>query len=409
MRKDAKRILVLANDVTGGGAERVAETQMRLLHGCVGLVVAAATCGAEPAVLGENSHYRLRHFLETPWTRVAGTLGAGLNRAEMRRCLTEFHPDLVHMHAFVQFSPGALAELLAFKRETGCRVFLTHHTYNYVCPNDALFTYHAGAVCEKCVGGAKTHILYDRCYGSALGSIGKYLQKRRFYRIFRNGLVDVHIAPGEFMRDVLLREDPNLTVEVVSNPCLRGVRQTIPRKTNGKITYFGRMSREKNVAALVAAMEMLQEPYRLLLVGDGPESDSLERQIRESAARERIRFCRGFLPAKELYETIRDAQYYVLPSIWYENSPVAIIEALDLGMIPLVSGIGGMRELIEHIGIGDCFEPGRADAIARTVRRAMESGAGELQMADTTRRQRLEGFTEARFLEKTLSLYERWE
>jgi glycosyltransferase involved in cell wall biosynthesis len=431
-----EKLLIIVNDLTGGGVERVAETNIRLMLECGDFDVAAATvapvacvAGIEPGGGKETpafSNFIFKNALKTKFSKVTGSLGMGFNAKNMESCLQRFRASVVHIHSYVHFSPAALKVLLAYKKQTGCKVVMTHHNFSYICPNDALFNYRTKTVCEKCVGSGRPFIVADRCYGSFAGSCGKYMQKRAFNKIFAAGLVDAHIAPSFFMRDKLLEKFPSLPVSVIHNPCLQDCSMRAKKKEPGKIVYFGRISREKNVAAAVRAVAQSKSSVQLLVVGDGACAAELESMIALRGAHGRVRFMRGFLAREQLYDAAGDAEYFILPSLWYENSPVAVIEALGMGMAPLLSNRGGMREILDWAGTGQGFEPESVDSIAQAIDRAVAAsaagrhcGAGAAKGAagaamredaarpggDLCRKTSLKDFTEPEYLRRIMRVY----
>src|SRR6185437_17120785 len=123
-----------------------------------------------------------------------------------------------------------------------------------------------------------------------------------------------------------------------------------------------RLTVEKGVRVALAAMA--QVPRRLgielTIAGKGP----LEDEVRTAAARDpRIRFL-GFIEGEEKYRALTRAGYLLLPSLWYENAPVAIIEAAAYGLGVIGSAIGGIPEFIEPNRTGLLFPPGDVKSLA---------------------------------------------
>ena len=75
----------------------------------------------------------------------------------------------------------------------------------------------------------------------------------------------------------------------------------------------------------------------------------------------------GFKSGEELKQIILKAQAVVIPSIWYENMPLSLLEALNLGKPVLASRIGGLPEIIQEGKNGYLFNPGEAIDLAEKI------------------------------------------
>lgn len=406
MKVKKKRVLIMVNSLTGGGVERVAATQLYLLAGSNQFDVAVATCSSDAIKDVEYQTYTFHNVLSSVANKIVGTFGLGINVKEMRNCLNSFKPDIIHIHAFIHFGPAALIEILNYKQKSNCKVILTHHTFSYVCPNDSFFNYRTNKICELCLDHSNSTIVLNNCYNNIFGSVAKYMQKEKLYNLFKQNMIDVHIAPSRFMREKLLSKYPQLQIHIIYNPCLEKVNKNISKKQQGKVVYFGRISREKNVAALIRAFEHHDlEHFNLVVIGTGPAEKELEELINRSRAKKQIQFINRFVSVKELYPLIADAQFFVLPSSWYENSPVSIIESLNLGIIPIVSNHGGMKELLDITGIGYGIIPEDPDTIAHALLMARTSYDNNICTFFETIEEKLSLFTWRKYFEELVAFY----
>lgn len=108
-----------------------------------------------------------------------------------------------------------------------------------------------------------------------------------------------------------------------------------------RVLYVGRLHPEKNLRALVLAMEGL--PAELHLVGEGPQRAELESLAAQRKLR--VRF-RGQVANAELPGLIRQATVFVLPSRG-EHHPKSLIEAMACGAAVVGTDAPGIRELID--------------------------------------------------------------
>jgi glycosyltransferase involved in cell wall biosynthesis len=131
------------------------------------------------------------------------------------------------------------------------------------------------------------------------------------------------------------------------------------------VVFAGRLSPEKGVDTLIEAVGRVPA-VRLHVAGEGPDRGRLE-DIADRTAGGRVRFL-GRLDANEVDAVINDALAVVLPSRWYENQPMIVLEAFARGVPVVVTDIGGTPELVRHGVDGLLVPPDDADALAAALR-----------------------------------------
>jgi glycosyltransferase involved in cell wall biosynthesis len=118
-----------------------------------------------------------------------------------------------------------------------------------------------------------------------------------------------------------------------------------------------------------------------------------------------VRF-HGKLGKNELTSLIRSARAVVLPSLWYENAPMGLLEAYALGRPVIASRIGGLPELIREGETGATVPPGDIESLAATMTRF--AAAPKVQLAEMGARGRAwveDEFSEASYLARISNLY----
>jgi glycosyltransferase involved in cell wall biosynthesis len=93
-------------------------------------------------------------------------------------------------------------------------------------------------------------------------------------------------------------------------------------------------------------------------VGTGPQ----EAELRAQFAAEPWCTFTGFVNQADLSNIMQESDVLCVPSIWFENSPGVLIQALGLGLPVLGSNIGGIPELVEHGRNGLVLPPGDVEA-----------------------------------------------
>jgi glycosyltransferase involved in cell wall biosynthesis len=138
-----------------------------------------------------------------------------------------------------------------------------------------------------------------------------------------------------------------------------------PRYSPGNyFLYLGRLSDEKGLSTLIEAfMNVTFDKTNLMIVGEGPIRNQLEKVAK---ADPRIRFT-GYLSGNTLKETTRNALAVIVPSEWYENAPLSILESFAFGKPVIGSRIGGIPEMIDDGVNGLLFESGNADDLTKKL------------------------------------------
>ena len=311
--------------------------------------------------------------LDTPWRKYfpqnMGTLmaftrpfGSREVKDKFGRLLDDFRPDVVHLHNIhTQLSP-AIAELAHGK---GAKVVWTLHDYKLLCPRyDCLRG--GKEICERCFGGDKTPCRANRCMkGSALASWIGYKEAMAWNRGRLEACTDTFVCPSRFMAGKMMqggfRKDK---LQVLCNFMdTERCRRADYGKKDDYYCYVGRLSHEKGVATLIAAAARL--PHRLKVVGGGPLLEPLKAESERLEAN--IEFV-GHKPWEEIKEIVGRARFAVIPSEWYENNPLSVIEAECLGTPVLGAHIGGIPELIEESVNGMAFESRNVEDLAEKIK-----------------------------------------
>jgi glycosyltransferase involved in cell wall biosynthesis len=150
-----------------------------------------------------------------------------------------------------------------------------------------------------------------------------------------------------------------------------------PPTTDGsfRILFVGRLVQRKGVTHLIEAVRRLPADLRaeLIVIGDGPERQTLAEQVHANALDERVDI-RGRVPEGALREAYAAASVFVLPAIVDERGEteglgVVLLEAMSYGIPVVGSDIGGITDIIENEESGLLVPPADAEQLARTLER----------------------------------------
>lgn len=372
------RILQIAHDHadwTPGGSEIVAQDLARALAAEPGiaarLLVAATSLQRPDAAPGSLGAKGDDLVLRTgAYDRFAMTRLDGADWIDgLRRALAAVRPDIAHLHGVDRIG----AEIVPALRRLSprCRIVLTLHDYAPICPNDGLMlTRPEGARCRFASPDA-----CGRCFPE-LGAVRHALRKAQLQALLAG--VDVFVAPSAFLRDRYVDWGIAASrIEIVPNAVAIAAPPEEPRREGprNRFAFFGNVLPHKGPLTLLAAAARLREAGEDVPVtihgGLGWTDDAFRAAFAAAlaAAGPAARHA-GPYGRDEATGLMRQADWIVAPSLWWENAPLVLAEARAAGRPAIVSGVGGMAEQVEHGRNGLHTPPGDPIALAETMRAA---------------------------------------
>jgi glycosyltransferase involved in cell wall biosynthesis len=281
-------------------------------------------------------------------------------KKKIRKVIKETKPDIAHLHnIYHQLSPSILGELKKFN----IPMVMTAHDLKFLCPNYKL--YHNGNICEKCRVLRFYHAIIGRCvkgslYGSTLCALEMYLHK--FLHLYNN--IQKIICPSLFYKMKFIQFGfPSEKLIHIPN----FVSTTEYPPSNNASNYFiflGRLVSEKGLMTLIAAMRKIKGS-ELYIIGEGSARKELEAEATKNG-NDNIKFL-GFQSGKKLLSLISGAMFMVMPSEWYENCPLSVLEAFSAGKPVIAANVGGLPEIVEDGVNGLLFKMGDADDLSEKI------------------------------------------
>jgi glycosyltransferase involved in cell wall biosynthesis len=316
-------------------------------------------------------HTRRQEFDDVLWT----AQDKRLYTQDWRAFLVASRPDVVHFHHHLLLG----SEMIRETRRTLPRVGIVYtlHDFLPICHNDGQMvrtgTYE---LCDE-ASPRRCHECFPEIAAPTF-----FLRERLVKAAFE--LVDLFIAPSEQLREryidwgipaekVLHEPYGRALVSPLADPPEAGHRR--------RVGFFGRISPFKGVDVLLRAMKIIQEQdakARLLMCGTNLEiqsravRDEILHLLEETAAS--VSF-RGRYDPLELPALMSSVDWVVVPSIWWENAPLVIDEAMMHRRPVICSGFGGMAEKVRDGVNGLHFQVRDPESLALTIRRATESPA----------------------------------
>lgn len=297
--------------------------------------------------------------------------------------LREFRPDVFHGHNLI----GLSAALPRIAKKAGATTVVTLHDHWGFCFKNTLLKT-ATTVCED----------YSRC-AECLPLIddganrGIPIRMRKDFLAIALEDVDAFVSPSQYLADTYIKSGlPADRLHVIPYGIdldrFRGVQDDRSPADRLRVSFVGALYPHKGVKTLVESLGHLADNAALTVnvVGSGSERERCE-QILDRCGRSRwVRFW-GQVGHDRIEEVYRETDVFVLPSIWPENQPVSITEAMACGLPAIVSHLGGMPELVENDVTGKVFQAGDPVDLARCIQFFLDdpSRVGKFAHAAKTR------------------------
>jgi glycosyltransferase involved in cell wall biosynthesis len=282
--------------------------------------------------------------------------------------LRALSPDVVHFHHLIGFG----AELLALVRRVLPRavICVTFHEYLAVCLN------HGQMVKTQrnrlCHGASPAE-----CHACKPDWAPEQVARRERFLKDHLLLADRFVSPSAFLVDryvawglprerfVVIENGLAASPPAPPRPLPKGGRRA-------RFGFFGQVTEFKGLAVLMEAIARVPaavwgDDTALCVFGGNlenqPEAFRTRFEALIAAAGRRARFY-GAYRSDELPRLMAQVDWVVMPSIWWENSPVVIQEAFHHRRPLIVSDIGGMAEKVRHRVDGLHFRVGSPEDLA---------------------------------------------
>jgi glycosyltransferase involved in cell wall biosynthesis len=285
---------------------------------------------------------------------------------EIKKLIIEIQPDVVHIHnTFPQLSPSIYWAV----KSLNIPVVQTLHNYRLTCANGLL--YRNSKICEECVKRGKYSALKHKCYrGSFLATLPLvimfYLHK--IIGTYKNK-VDIYITLTNFAKNMMIESGlPEDKIKVKPNFVNINFNKTIYTDINKRKKQFifvGRIVKEKGINLLLEAFDQNIEDFDLVVIGEGPERENLQRKYRKN---KRIKWY-GQLNNDEVLEEISKSYSLVMPSKLYETFGMVVIEALSVGTPVIVPNHAGFPDIISPNENGYLFQPNGVTDLALKMKK----------------------------------------
>ena len=317
---------------------------------------------------------------------------------KLKRLLQDFPADVAHLHCiYHHLSPSIIPTL----RDAGVPVVMTAHDLKIACP--AYKMLNDTGICEKCKGGNLFNVVKHRCVRGSLAASAIVMAESGLHRLLNTyqGKLDRVVVPSRFFMEKFVEWGwPREKFAYISN-YVDATRFEPGFDAGDYFLYFGRLAPEKGVATLMRAAKAAG--VKLKIAGTGPMEAELHALQAELDGD--VEFL-GYRSGEALHTLIREARAVVLPSEWYENAPMSVLESFALGTPVVGANIGGIPEMVIDGQTGWTFESRNTDELAALLSRLVAMPSAHIaQVGRAARDHVATNFNRAGYLQATLALY----
>ncbi|HRY36480.1 MAG TPA: glycosyltransferase [Candidatus Magasanikbacteria bacterium] len=307
-------------------------------------------------------------------------------------------PEVAHLHnVYHQLSASIFKKLKRSKIPT----VLTVHDVQVMCPNHRMIR--NNSLCERC----HKHKYYQCVLGKCVD--GSFIKSKvaalEAYYYWLKGIyqdVDVFITPSAFFKEKMIAWGfPEQKIKVIRNPYLPP-KQVPP--LGDKILYLGRLHQEKGIRYFMESLLLLRD-YPVIIAGNGPEEKWVEEFIKKNNLKN-VEMA-GWVADNKWEEIIKQAKVVVVPSLFYENCSISILEALGYGRLVVATDRGGNRELVIDGKTGFLVSPENSTELAAGIKKAFSlSKTGSDKIIASATKLIFENHNPAEYVKRLEEVYE---
>lgn len=384
-----------------GGADVVYLNTCSLLRQKKHDVFCFSTINNKNVKIGENEFFieKKNLFNSTIIQKIfqyPGFVFSNKTRKKLDLLLKKVKPDIAHIHNYKGYLSNSIFSVL---KSNNIPVVFTAHDFGLVDPHNLLLN-GRGDISESTINKSSFFSVLEKSNrNSYLYSFLSYLEynfNRTFFSFEK--YIDSVICVSKFSKIIFekckkFKINPTHIYNFQPN-----LNKIIPNHNKGDyLLFFGRLSKEKGIQTLINAWNNKKKnSHKLKIVGSG------DVQIPIQSGVEYL----GFKSGNELNEIIKNASFVVVPSEWYENNPLTIIESFSHGKPVIGSRVGGIPELIENKKNGFIFEMKNYNELSTIIDSVVEMSQDEYHfMSLSARQSALKYFSPENHYKKLIKIY----
>jgi glycosyltransferase involved in cell wall biosynthesis len=276
------------------------------------------------------------------------------------------------------------------------------HNYRFSCVNG--FFLNHGKPCQRCLTGNFWPAFQTACWRNShfeSGWMGLITHQIRQLPLFEKVFRWVAISEAQ-KREHLRMGIPPERIKVIHH-FLEPDGPPLPPSQVPTAIFVGRLSPEKGVDRLIEAWKKVTGgERRLVILGDGPEMENLQRQAKGVRG---IHFA-GFVTKTEQRRYWQEALFSVVPSIWLEPFGMTVLESWANGRPVVAHALGALPELVRDGVDGKLVDPESVDDLAAQMDLLFSNPKQANEMGLAGRRHLEETFNQKRWLQEVQTIYD---
>lgn len=246
---------------------------------------------------------------------------------------------------------------------------------------------HVAEVTQHANVGHKLALLPDAALAAGVLAIAQQVLPERWFSPFVRGLaerpdylrqrlnqIERILAPTRLMQSMLARNGVHraqlryvpygVELDHIQRDTHKGAREKI------RIGFIGTLSEHKGAHILIQAFRKLPPglPVELYVYGNPNEFPAFTQHLQALAAGDPRITLAGTFANNLIGAVFSQLDALVVPSIWYENTPLVIYSAQAAGCPVIATNLGGMAEVIKHGVNGLLFEKADIPGLTRCLR-----------------------------------------
>lgn len=315
------------------------------------------------------------------------------------RLIGDVKPDLIQVH---NLGAPRLITLLSRRLPTVASV----HVHGPYCPGGSKVFWRTGRLCPRPLGvGCLVHAYTQQCASR------RPLRLWRQFAYSREAITALHharrvLALSRYVRDLLIKSGLEPNRVLLATPWVEIPAEVPPLGMGGgRILYAGRINRGKGLDLLLQALAQVRKPFRLVVVGDGPERVNSERLVDELGLGAVVEF-RGWLDRKAMARCYAECSMLVFPSTVPETFGLVGPEAMAYGKPVIAFDTGAVREWLSDDVTGIVVSRGDVRGLAMAIDRLLLDNQLLVRLGRAARNHTVERFSAMVGVSRLIRCYE---
>jgi len=307
----------------------------------------------------------------------------------LKKLITQYRPDIVHLNN-INFQ--LTTSIIDYLKKEKIPMVMTLHDYQLICPNHLLYT--KGKYCQRCLNKNFFQCLKYKCYDNSFSrsfiAAGEsyFNHWRRVY-----DKIDLFISPSNFLKEKMVQFGfKEERIKVLPNFLnLTKYQDKVVSLKEDFYLYVGRLEKQKGIKELVDFFNQRTETLKIIGTGE------LEQDLK-SRAKSNIIFY-GNLPNDQAMKILASAKALIVPSLWPENCPYVVLEAMVLKTPVIATASGGLPELVPNDFLFDNYDE-LADILSQLKTNKFTSEKLTKNVGDFSK-----NFSQEKYYQHLISLY----